>query len=147
MYLDKEIPVSLGTDGPSSNNCLDMFREMFLVTALAKLRENDPKAVDAMEVLKMATVNGAYALDMADADILAEGKLADMIMIDLNQPNMQPIHNIAKNVVYAGSKQNVALTMINGKILYENGIFHIGTDPEEIYKKCNEISKRLGLEA
>lgn len=143
MYLDKEIPVSLGTDGPSSNNCLDMFREMFLVTALAKLRENDPKAVDAMEVLKMATVNGAYALDMADADILAEGKLADMIMIDLNQPNMQPLHNICKNIVYSGSKMNVKMTMINGKILYEDGKFVAYSDVDAIYKKANEIKDRL----
>ena len=120
---------------------------MFLVTGLAKYYDNDASSVDALEVLKMATVNGAKAMGWKDCETLSVGSKADLIMIDLNQPNMQPIHNIAKNVVYAGSKQNVALTMINGKILYENGIFHIGTDPEEIYKKCNEISRRLGLEA
>ncbi|MBQ8597159.1 MAG: amidohydrolase, partial [Lachnospiraceae bacterium] len=93
-YLKAGVPVAIGTDGPSSNNCLDMFREMFLVTGLAKLREKDAAAVGAIEVLKMATVNGALAMGLKDADVLAEGKLADMIMIDLYQPNMQPIHNI-----------------------------------------------------
>ena len=96
-----------------------------------------------MEVLKMATVNGAYALDMADADILAEGKLADIIMIDLNQPNMQPLHNICKNIVYSGSKMNVKMTMINGKILYEDGKFVAYSDVDAIYQKANEIKERL----
>ena len=57
--LKEGINLAIGTDGPASNNCLDMFREMFLVTALAKYRENDASAVDALEVLKMATIGGA----------------------------------------------------------------------------------------
>lgn len=138
-YLKKGVPVALGTDGPASNNCLDMFREMFLVTGLAKLKEKDASAVDATEVLKMATVNGALAMGLTDADVLAEGKLADIIMIDLNQPNMQPINNICKNIVYSGSKQNVIMTMIHGKILYRDGQFLLSDKPEEIYQKANEI--------
>ena len=138
-YLKAGVPVALGTDGPASNNCLDMFREMFLVTGLAKIREKDASAVDAMEVLKMATVNGARAMGLKDADVLSEGKLADIIMLDLNQPNMQPINHIAKNVVYSGSKQNVKMTMIHGNILYKDGVFHTIRQPEEIYKKANEI--------
>ena len=55
-------------------------------------------------------------------------------MIDLHQPNMQPINNIEKNIVYSGSKQNVKMTMVNGKILYEDGAFFIGADAEEIYE-------------
>ncbi len=142
-YLNKGIPVSIGTDGPSSNNCLDMFREMFLVTALAKLKEDNPKAVDGMEVLKMATVNGAISMGLKDADVLSEGKLADIIMIDLNQPNMQPLNNIVKNIVYSGSKLNVKMTMINGKILYENYKFAENYDVNDIYRKANEIKDRL----
>ena len=142
-YLREGIPVAIGTDGPASNNCLDMFREMFLVTALAKLRDNDASSVDAAEVLKMATVNGALAMGLKDADVIAEGKLADIILIDLQQPNMQPINNIVKNLVYSGSKSNVLMTMIGGKILYENGKFNIGAEPSEIYEKAYEISKRL----
>ncbi len=140
-YLKKGINVAIGTDGPASNNCLDMFREMFLVTGLAKLR--DASAVDAWEVLKMATVNGAKAMYLPDTDVLAPGKAADIIMIDLHQPNMQPINNIPKNLVYSGSKQNVKMTMIQGRILYENGIFTDAYDVEEIYRKANEIIDSL----
>ncbi len=137
------IPVAIGTDGPASNNCLDMFREMFLVTGLAKLRERDAAAVPADEVLKMAVQTGARAMRLFDCDCLAEGKLADLIVIDLNQPNMQPINHILKNLVYSGSKQNVKLTMVNGQILYENGQFSIGVSPEEVYRHANEIIARI----
>lgn len=137
--LDMGINLAIGTDGPASNNCLDMFREMFLTTGLAKLREKDASAVNADAVLKMATVGGAKAMCLDECDTLAKGKLADLIMIDLHQPNMQPINNLTKNLVYSGSKQNIKMTMINGKILYENGEFFIGEDPEAIYKKANEI--------
>ena len=142
-FLEKGMRVAIGTDGPSSNNCLDMFREMFLVTGLAKLLQKDAAAVDAHEVLRMATVNGARAMGLLDADVLAAGKLADIIMIDLHQPNMQPLNNITKNIVYSGSKQNVKMTMINGKILYYNGAYENGVDAEKIYARANEIMKRL----
>lgn len=143
-FLRKGINVAIGTDGPASNNCLDMFREMFLVTGLAKLREQEAAAVDALEVLKMATVNGAKAMNLPDTDVLAAGKQADLIMIDLQKPNMQPLNNIAKNLVYSGSKQNVKMTMIRGRILYENGQFAKEIDEEEIYRKANEIITDLG---
>ena len=137
------INVGIGTDGPSSNNCLDMFREMFLVTGLAKLFNKDPSAMDAYDVLKMATVNGAKAMGLVDSDILEVGKFADIILIDLNKPNMRPIHDIKKNLVYSGSKDNVKLTMVNGKILYENGEFFVGEPVEEIYKKCQVLAENL----
>ncbi|MCR5420009.1 MAG: amidohydrolase [Lachnospiraceae bacterium] len=142
-FLEEGINVAIGTDGPSSNNCLDMFREMFLVTGLAKLREKDASVVSGMEVLKMATVGGARAMDIMDCDVLASGKEADIIMIDLMQPNMQPINDIANNLVYSGSKQNVKMTMIHGKILYEDGKFNIGISPADIYKGASMIQKRL----
>ena len=141
--LKAGIHIAIGTDGPASNNCLDMFREMFLVTGLAKVKAFDAAAVDAMDVLRMATVEGAHAMGLDNADILAEGKFADLIMIDLNQPNMQPLHNIAKNIVYSGSKQNVKMTMVNGKVLYEDGKFSVGVPAEEIYAKANEIACRI----
>lgn len=139
QFLKAGVPVALGTDGPASNNCLDMFREMFLVTGLAKLREENAAAVDAMEVLKMATINGAHAMGLEEADVLAEGKLADLIMIDLKTPNMQPLNHIAKNIVYSGSKINVKMTMIGGRILYENGSFLTDEKPEAVYEKANDI--------
>ncbi len=142
-FLKRKITVAIGTDGPASNNCLDMFREMFLVTGLAKMKEKDASAADAWEVLKMATVNGSKAMCLPDTDVLAEGKLADMILIDLRQPNMQPVHNIPKNIVYSGSKQNVKMTMINGRILYENGKFADFMDVDGIYAKAEEIKQKI----
>lgn len=139
----KGINLAIGTDGPASNNCLDMFREMFLVTGLQKLREKDAAACDALSVLKMAACGGALAMGLNDCDCIAEGKKADIVLIDLNQPNMQPINNIAKNLVYSGSKSNVKITMVNGKILYENGEYFIGDSPENIYSRANEITERL----
>jgi 5-methylthioadenosine/S-adenosylhomocysteine deaminase len=142
-FLQEGIPVAIGTDGPASNNCLDMFREMFLTTALAKVRENDAAVVGANEVLYMASTAGARTMGLNDCDDLAVGKKADLVMIDLMQPNMQPENNLVKNIVYSGSKQNVELTMVNGRILYEKGQFHIGFDPKEIYAKANAIIGRM----
>lgn len=138
-YLNEGICVGIGTDGPASNNCLDMFREMFLVTGLSKLSQKNAAAMDANEVLKMACSNGARIMGLDNCDCIAKGKLADLIVIDLNRPNMQPLNNISKNIVYSGSKENVKLTMINGEIKYENGEFFIGVEPEVVYKKANEI--------
>ena len=142
-YLKRGITVAIGTDGPASNNCLDFFREMFLVTGLAKIREHDASAIDAREVLKMATVNGAKAMHLDDCDVLAYGKKADIIMLDLMQPNMQPLNNIEKNIIYSGSKQNVKMTMVNGRILYQDGRFTCGVSVQDIYKKVEEIKHRI----
>ena len=142
-FVDEGISMAIGTDGPASNNCLDMFREMFLTSALAKVREMDAECVSADEILYMATTGGAHAMQLFDCDSLAVGKKADLVMIDLNQPNMQPENNIVKNLVYSGSKQNVKLTMVNGKVLYEDQKFDIGFDPADIYRRANEIIRRM----
>ena len=140
--LAADIPMAIGTDGPASNNCLDFFREMFLVTGLGKIKEMDAAAVPAEAVLKMAAADGARSMGLYDCDCLAPGKKADLIMIDMKQPNMQPEHNIVKNLVYSGSKQNVKMTMVGGKVLYKDGKFDIGIDPEEVYAKANELVRR-----
>lgn len=142
-YLNKGINLTIGTDGPASNNSLDFFKEMYLVSVLQKLKYNDPKVMDGREVLKMATSNCKYVLGNYNYDTLEEGKLADIIMIDLSKPNMQPINNIEKNIVYSGSKENIKMTMINGKILYMNGEFFIDENVNELYKKAQEITDRL----
>ena len=116
---------------------------MFLVSGLSKLREKDAASLDAENILRMAPVNGARAMRLNKADCLAKGKLADIIMLDLHQPNMQPIHNIPKNIVYSGSKSNVCMTMIHGRILYRNGEFNIGESEEDIYARCGEIVRRI----
>lgn len=140
--IDEGINVAIGTDGPASNNALDMFREMYLVTALQKLVNKDAASTPAEKVLKMACSTGAKAMGI-DSDCLREGKNADIIMLDLKRPNMQPINNIIKNIVYSGSKDNVIMTMVRGKILYEQGEFNIGFEPRLIYKKCQQITERI----
>ncbi|MFQ7560048.1 MAG: amidohydrolase family protein [Eubacterium sp.] len=134
--------LAVGTDGPSSNNALDMFREMYLISILQKLKHNDAAAMDANEILKAATVGSARCMGLDNCDCIAEGKLADLTVIDLNRPNMQPINNITKNLVYSGSKDDVKMTVINGKILYENGEF-MNIDKEEIYFSAQEVTNRL----
>ena len=135
--------IAIGTDGAGSNNALDMFREMYLASALQKVTNKDASCMDGFEVLKMATVNGAHALGLNNSDVLEEGKYADIIMIDLKNPAMQPINNIAKNIVYSGSKDCVKMTMINGKVLYFDHKFFVDQDVNDIIKKANEITTRL----
>ncbi|MCI7740974.1 MAG: amidohydrolase [Clostridiales bacterium] len=137
------VKLAIGTDGAGSNNALDMFREMYLVTALQKYAEDDASACPADTVLEMACAGGARAMGLSCCDDIAPGKKADLAVIDLHRPNMQPLNNIGKNLVYAGSKENVRLTMVNGKVLYENGEFFIGGEPERIYAEANDFMRRL----
>ena len=140
--LKKGINLAVGTDGPSSNNALDMFREMYLIAATQKLKDNDASSTDANEILKMATVGSAHCMGLNDCDTIEVGKKADLIEIDLARPNMQPINNITKNIVYSGSKENVKMTMINGKILYKDGQF-LTADKNEIYQRAQKIIDRI----
>ena len=140
-FMEKGVNLAIGTDGASSNNALDMFREMYLIMVLQKLQNMDAAACDPEKVLEMACVGGARAMNLYDCDNIAVGKKADMIVIDLMRPNMQPVHNIVKNIVYSGSKDNVKMTMINGVIRYEDGKFYIGDDPSAIYEENNRLIK------
>ncbi|MCQ2791957.1 MAG: amidohydrolase [Bacilli bacterium] len=141
--FDAGINVAIGTDGPASNNALDMFREAYLTSVLSKIKNNDPVGLQSFDVLKMATVNGAKMMNLKDADVLAKNKLADIIMIDLHQPNMQPLNNIFNDLVYSASKINVKMTMINGKILYYNHKYYLNESVEKIYEKAKKITNRL----
>ncbi|MDE6751679.1 MAG: amidohydrolase [Eubacterium sp.] len=142
--IDKGIPLAIGTDGPSSNNALDIFREMYLIAATQKLNDKNAASTDANKILEMATVGSAKCMGIDNCDIIDEGKTADLIVLDLNRPNMQPMNNITKNIVYSGSKENIKLTMINGKILYENGEF-VGIDTEEIYRNAQRVTNRIKI--
>ena len=145
-YLKEGLNISLGTDGPASNDGLDMFKEMYLASVLQRLKNKDPKGIPAFEILKMATVNAARAMGMNNSDVLAVDKYADIIMIDLSLPSMQSNGDIITNLVYSAGKQNVKMTMINGQILYEDGKYNLKENVEDIYEKAEEISRRLGKE-
>lgn len=140
--LKRGIPVAIGTDGPASNNCLDMFREMFLVSGLQRLTCG-PDACTAEEILVMACSTGAHAMYLEQCDDLKAGNLADIIMIDLSKPNMQPENAPLRNLVFSGSKDTVCMTMINGAVLYENGSYHIHDDPDRIYRDAEAIIRRM----
>ncbi len=142
-YQTAGLNIALGTDGAASNNSLDMFKEMYLASCLQKVINKDPSVMDGFDVLKMATVNSAKAMGLDKCDVLDKNKYADIIMIDLKNPSMQPINNIKKNIVYAGSKDLVKMTMINGKILYYNGKFNLDIDVNNIYSNAQEITNRL----
>lgn len=132
------INLAIGTDGPASNNALDMFREMYLASVLQKIRENDAAAMPAGAVLRAATSGGALAMGLNDCVSISEGSKADMVVIDMNRPNMQPVNNVQKNLVFAGTRDNVKMTVSNGVIVYEDGKFPT-LDAEKIYAKANEI--------
>ena len=136
------IKLAIGTDGPASNNALDMFREMYLAAVLQKVLTNDAAAMPARSVLEAACCGGAAAMGLDDCDTLETGKRADLIVLDLNMPNMQPMNNIPENIVYSGTKSNVKLTMCAGRILYENGEFTT-LDTAKIYAQSNEIINRM----
>jgi 5-methylthioadenosine/S-adenosylhomocysteine deaminase len=96
--------------------------------------------------LKIATVGGAKAMGLDEADTLEVGKLADILMIDLKRPSMQPLNNIEKNIVYSGAKDVIKMTMIDGRILYEDGKFFLGEPIEDLYKRAQEVTDRIKQE-
>lgn len=137
------INIALGTDGAASNNALDMFREMYLMTALQKVKTQNAAACDAKSVLRAATVGGARAMFLDDCDVIAVGKQADLVVISLDSPNMQPVNDIVNNLVYSAGKTNVRLTMCAGRVLYENGEYFIGEQPEHIYEQVSRLVKEM----
>lgn len=141
--LDKGINVAIGTDGAASNNCLDMFREMFFATALQKVSLNKADALDANIVFDMATKNAAKAMGLVSLSGIKVGEKADIAIIDLHQPNMQPLNNIIKNLVYSGSKSNVALTMVGGVVRYDKGNYYVGESVDKIYAECQKRADRI----
>ena len=107
--------ITIGTDGPSSNNNLDMREEMKFAALLAKVT-GDPSLLPATEVFKWATVNGAEAFGI-DAGEIKEGKLADAILIDMKKERLQPCHNLISNWVYSADSSCIAATLCDGKII------------------------------
>ena len=140
--LKSGVKVAVGTDGASSNNALDMFREMYTICATQKLNDKDASSTDANDILKASTVGSARCMGLNDCDVIDVGKKADLIVIDMHRPSMQPINNITKNLVYSGGKDIVKMTMINGKILYDNGEFK-NIDIEKVYTNAQSVIDRI----
>lgn len=135
--------IALGTDGAYSNNSFDMFKEMFLASTLNKATLYNAEILKAEEVVNMATKNGAKALGFENLGEIKTGYLADLILLNLNQPHHFPHHNLISNLVYSAKSSDVYLTMINGKIIYENGRFNIGETPQNIYSHIKKIKAKL----
>ena len=142
-YVKNKINVSIGTDGAASNNNLNMFKEMYLADNLQAGVLNQARAITAIDALKMATIRGALALGYDNLGRIQEGYLADMIMLDVSRPNMQPLNDIYNNIVNACESNNVIMTMINGKIVYKDEEYYCNADYKEIVEHCNKIITRI----
>lgn len=140
-YLEKGINVSLGTDGVSSNNNLDMFSEMKLTALLQKVNTLDPRVLPTKETFNMATKNGAKALGINTGSI-EEGKLADIILVDPLVPHMTPVRNALSNIIYSSLGNDVDTVICNGNILLENKELKT-INEQEIIQEVNEKAFEL----
>ena len=142
--IENDICVSIGTDGASSNNNLDLIEELKTASLLQKVTTLNPESLSSDEAVRMATISGARALGLADEiGSIEVGKKADIILIDTKTANMQPQStSISSNVIYSANGSNVDTTICNGKILMENKKLTV-IDEEEIYKKAAEAIKEL----
>jgi 5-methylthioadenosine/S-adenosylhomocysteine deaminase len=140
--IESCINVGLGTDGASSNNALDMMREVYLAAVLSKGVFEDSLGIKAYEALKMATVNGAGALGLEDGGQLKAGMKADITLIDLDKPHYYPLNDAVAALVYCGKGSDVHTVMVDGEILYENGEYKT-IDIEAVKAAVKKITDRL----
>ena len=132
--------IGLGTDGCASNNNLDLFTEMDMAAKLHKLSTMDATAMDALTVLKMATIEGAKALGLESIiGSLEEGKKADIIIVDVKKPHLTPMYNPYSHLVYAARGNDVSHSIIDGKLLME-GRKLLGLALDEIMEQAREKS-------
>ena len=140
--VEEGLCVSLGTDGQGSGSNLDMFETMKFTALLQKGINENPEDLPAYEVLKMATINGAKALNLNETGKIEEGKLADLIIINMEETIINPINNIFAEIVYNVKGSNVDTTIINGKVLMENRKIS-NVNKKGIIQKCEEIINRI----
>ena len=142
------IAVSLGTDGASSNNRLDMWDEMRFASLAQKGANLDQTLLSARDAFRMATVAGARALGFEKTGLLREGWTADFMLVDLDKPHYVgwDLENLPGCIVYAGSSADVKATVVAGETLYENGSF-TRLDKEKITAQANAARKRLTSQA
>lgn len=140
--LDMGINVALGTDGAASNNNLDMLEEIHLASVIHNGYMQDATVMNADTVIKMATINGAKLQGRDDCGELKVGNKADIIGISLDKPHMRPIIDEKSLITYSAQSSDVAMTMVDGKILYENGEYKT-LDKEKIYFDTEKALKKL----
>lgn len=134
-----KLNIALGTDGCASNNNLDMLEEMKIGALLQKIKSKKPDAITAEKVFNMATINGARAFKI-DSGEIKEGKLADLLLIDLKNIALNPRHNLISNLVYSTNGNCVDTTICDGKILMQNRKV---VGEEEIINRANEAAMKL----
>lgn len=136
--LDAGVRLSLGTDGASSNNNLNMVEEIHLASLIAKGAFQNPKAMTAYDTLYMATMGGAVAMGMEkDLGSVEEGKLADLVMVDLSSSHLNPLGNPISALVYSMQASDVETVIINGKLVMVDRQV-LALDEEELKKEVNE---------
>ena len=143
-FLNAGVRIALGTDGAASNNRLDIWDELRCAALIHKGAAKDPTLVTAVEVLRMATVNGAKALGFKDTGLIKEGYRADMVLVDLDRPHYVGWDNgnLPGFLVYAGSSSDVKATVVAGKMLYNNGSF-TDTDKDRVIAEAEAAQRKL----
>ena len=136
------VAVALGTDGPASNNNLNLIEEMHLVSLLHKGVRRDPTLLFPGQVLQMATVNGARLQGRTDTGVLTVGNKADIVAIDMDRPHLVPAIDPISNLVYSAQGADVSMTMVDGRILYENGEY-LTLDRDRILFDARRAARRL----
>ncbi len=141
--LEEGLKPTIGTDGPCSNNDLDMWEEMRNTSFLAKVSSMNPLVLPAEEVLKMATVYGAEAIGHAgELGILREGALADLIVIDIQKPHLQPINNLVADLVYCCKSSDVETVIVDGRVVVENRRL-AEVDLPDLYRRATAAVERI----
>jgi len=141
--LAKGVHLALGTDGPASNNNLDLFEEMRSASFMAKLVNNDPEALSACVVMQMATMDGAVVLGMNDRiGSLESGKLADLIIIDLDRAHLTPAYDVVSHLVYAARGSDVRDVMVDGRFVVRHGKVTT-VDEGELKSKVREMAGKI----
>ncbi len=139
-FIDAGINVCLGTDGPASNNSLDMFESMKIACLLQKLVYEDPSVLSAWQVLRMATLNAAKALGAEkELGTIETGKKADIVLVNFENPNLIPVHDYYANLVYSAKGRDVDTVIIDGKVVMENRKMKT-VDEKEVIKKAAETA-------